>query len=209
MKPATIAILVVLATVASVVVTKLWWPTVETVVSYEQAQIDEETWVRRAVLESERQTLRRISRENEDLARRIARNDEIIAGYTQILGRLSLKIDEISQNTASLGDSSINFAPQRFSDTFSDSLFVVSAEVSAENGVLLTELDLKQLRDIRLSVVTTLSEDQKQVRTYVTSPDFSDLSYQSHTNLRAPKRKWYHWFGYGILTGAVIWELAR
>lgn len=88
-----------------------------------------------------------------------------------------------------------------FSQTFSDSLFIVTSELRFKSGAFTNTLDLSQLRDLRIDI--TMTEKDGYVMTYVTSPDFELNEYR--TLQVEPKRETGNrfWLGYG-LGGATV-----
>lgn len=89
----------------------------------------------------------------------------------------------------------------RFTRIFGDNLFRVNSQVQLHPSWIQNIIELIQLRDIRLSVVNTINDDQSRVLTYVTSPDFVDLEYQSYTELKQKKN--FPWFWVGLGAGVI------
>lgn len=91
--------------------------------------------------------------------------------------------------------------PKRFikERQFGGGLFVVTGIVEFQGNQFRQHLELEQIRDIRLDVATTVSDDQSRVMFFVTSQDFESLEYQSFTELK-PKNK-LPWFWIGVATG--------
>lgn len=65
-------------------------------------------------------------------------------------------------------------------------------------------LQLEQLRDIRLDVTSTINEDKSRALVYVTSPDFENLEYESYTELEPEKKLPWFWIGLGAGVGGAL-----
>lgn len=66
------------------------------------------------------------------------------------------------------------------------------------------DLQLDQLRDIRLDVASTVNEDRSRALVYVTSPDFEDLEYQSYTEFEPETKLPKFWIGLATGAGAAL-----
>lgn len=179
-------------------------------------QIDSTAWVQspsyvgRGLIDSLRQI-------NEALAQKVKESRDQIANYTSIVGRLELQVDSLQRQDSYQVNINDLFLPENrqvipdttffFARTFNNSLFRVNSEVSYRNGWIDNDLDLTQLRDIEISVINTMNDDQTRLFTYVTSKDFEQIEYQSFTEIDRKKR--YPWFLIGLGVGVIGWELAR
>lgn len=176
-----------------------------------QTQIDSTAWVKRSAYASRGMIIDSLEAQNKKMAEKIRASGDAIAGYTSIVGRLRTEKDslaeQLKQKTFDL--SALNFTTSGASrDTvfvrtqhFGDGLFEVQSAVKIDYPTLTNDLELQQLRDIRLDVVNTINDDRSRVLTYVTSPDFKELEYQSFTELE--QKKELPWFWIGLAAGAV------
>jgi hypothetical protein len=192
--------------ILSAVFTRWFWPKYETVIEYEQAQVDENTWARRSVLESERELTRRLSRENSELVRQLANKDAI---YSSITGRLNTQLDSLraAKVPITVVNGSVKDTTITITATFGDGLFVVQSENVFANNEVTDNLNMTMTRPVRIDVLTTISD--MRVTTYVSSRDFSELNFETYTTIKPPRVKWYHWFGAGVVGGIVAWEIIR
>lgn len=151
---------------------------------------------------------------DEKFADYILRTDQEINDYTTIIGRLRLQKDRLEDSTHTLQrrlslaqfinqDSSVTntFKDTLISrtETWSDSLFATDAIVEFSNDSLSVDSQLRQLRNIRIDVVNTVSDDRRQVNTFVRSPDFDSLKVTTVTEITPPKKKPWGWGLAGIL----------
>lgn len=60
------------------------------------------------------------------------------------------------------------------------------------------DLQISQLRDIRIDVANTFNDSRTRMLTYVTSPDFDSLEYQSYTELQPKNELPKFWIGAGV-----------
>ena len=185
----------------------------------EQTPIDSTAWVQRSVFADRGVLLHSIRVENIKLANEIRKTQDDIANLTNINGRLNLQVDSmynrqlihysipnVSAMVENYGLGAGEALRSTFSDTsynfisvFGNGLFRVDSEVRFEPGYLENNLDLTQLRDIEISVVTTMNDDRSRLLTYVTSKDFEELEYQTYTELK-PRKRW-PWFLIGVGVG--------
>lgn len=181
-------------------------------------QIDSTAWVQRSIYRDTRSLLDSLQTANQALSERIQEQKDRIANYTNITGKLKLQIDSLQQqikwNTVPLTE--MLLAPIsidtvfRESKIFGDDLFRVDGTVELKYRPntyfkVRQDFNLHQLRDIRLDIVTTISDNHDRVLSYVTSPDFSELEYQSFTELKPKKRLPWFWIGLGAgVVGTII-----
>ncbi|MDZ7658081.1 hypothetical protein [Fodinibius sp.] len=71
------------------------------------------------------------------------------------------------------------------------------------------DLQMSQLRDIRIDVASTYNDSRTRMLTYVTSPDFDSLDYRSYTELQPKNELPKFWIGAGVgvavtLTGIIL-----
>jgi ATP-dependent 26S proteasome regulatory subunit len=192
--------------ILTVGLTRWLWPKYETVIEYEQAQVDENTWARRSVLESERELTRRLRRENTELARQLVNKDAV---YSRITGRLNTELDSIraAKVPITVVNGSIKDTTITVTATFGEGLFVVQSENVFTNNELTDNVNMTMTRPVRIDVLTTISD--MRVTTYVSSRDFTELNFETYTTIKPPRVKWYHWLGAGVVGGVVAWEIIR
>lgn len=176
-----------------------------------QTEIDRTAWVKRSAYASQEMILDSLKAQNKKLAKEIKKRGDEIANYTSIVGRLRIEKDSLAweaeknnfdiSNITFDADSLMKDTVYKAQQTFSDGLFEVQSLIHLDYPVLHNELNLNQLRDIRLDVVNTFNDDHSRLLTYVTSPDFASLEYQSFTELE-PKTK-FPWFWVGLGVGVV------
>jgi hypothetical protein len=90
---------------------------------------------------------------------------------------------------------------------YTDNLFQVTTRFKADSTGAVLSQDLTQLRPIRFSVVSTLTDDQ--VRFYVTSEDFKMVNIQTAVSIPPKKDRRWRYAIAGLVTGVVGWELIR
>lgn len=185
-----------------------------------QQEIDKGAWVQRSAYITRGMLLDSLKVQNEALAAQVRESRDEIANLTLINGRLNLKVDSLSAT----GTRIINLPPitglhpqetetvytAPFSAEFGNGLFRVNSLVQVSRIKPFPDkelslqidntLELQQLRDIRLSVTNTMNKDRSRLLTYVTSPDFDHLEYQTFTEIEHRKR--WPWFWIGVGTGA-------
>lgn len=145
---------------------------------------------------------------DEKFANYVTETRQRILNYTTLVGQLRLEKDALKDSTEHLRgrlalgdlinrDSSVT---NTFRDTlitvttyWSDSLFATDAIASFDNDTLNLESNLRQIRDIRLDIVTTISDDKSQVNTFVHSPDFDSLRAEAVTELEPETKKSWGW----------------
>lgn len=183
-------------------------------------QIDSTAWVQRSALADAETIIDSLENQNKAMADRIEKQGDQIANYTSITGRLKLKVDSLQSQPWNaipltermLARDYIATMDTTFhqSKTFGNGLFKVDGLVRirltpSEGLQFKQDFYIQQLRDIRLDVVHTLSDDNARSLVYVTSPDFSDLKYQSFTELKQKKRLPWFWIGLGTgVVGTII-----
>lgn len=183
-----------------------------------QEQIDSTSWVQQSTILSQRQIIDSLDAQNEAMASRIEEQQDQIANYTTITGRLKTQMDSLQsdppvwnaiplveqfqqQDSTAIYDTTFTR-----SKIFGDGLFRVDGQVDFRyrNNTgfeIRQDFGLTQLRDIRIDVVSTINKDHSRALTYVTSSDFEDLNYKTYTELE-PKKKW-PWFLIGLGVGFV------
>ncbi len=183
-----------------------------------QTQIDSTAWVQRSAYVDRGILFDSLQNENEALAERIRDSRDQIANYTSIIGRLKLDIDSLEANRQKIDLASF-LSPENetskpdtvllFSEEYGDGLFRVDSRLQFTPSWVQNDLQLTQQRDIKLSVVNTMNDDRSRLLTYVTSPDFENLEYQTFTNLEQKRRLPWFWFGFaiGIAGTGVILQL--
>ena len=185
------------------------FPKVEQVVQFEQAQIDENTWVRRSTYESTRSILQTLEGENEQLYNQVRGLNSRIANFTTIEAELNLQIDSLESvkpvfipiNNGQVADTTIIFT-----ETFAEGLFEIESRVNFWSGYLTNELKVTQLRPIKIHSLTTISKDRRTMFTYVSSPDFKSIQYEARHSVPPQRIKPLHYMliGAGIVTGIYI-----
>lgn len=183
-----------------------FFPKTETVISYETAQVDETVWVRRSVYVSERDLNRRLRRENADLAKK-AKDIDL---YNRIIADLNLEIDKLSNKPVPIPlPGTVRDTTITVTATFGNELFSVQSKNVFDNNELIDTVTMTQLRPIIIDVATKITDDNKAVYTYVSSPDFKDMRVETYTTIKPKRLKWYHWLGTGVVGGIITWELIR
>lgn len=186
----------------------LWWffPRTEVVEVFEQAEIDENVWVRRATVASDRAIINDLRQDNENLAAALDRQNDRVASLTRIVGELNVERDALADSLQSISldvqDSIVTDTTFTFQQYFGSHLFRVTNTTSIKDNVFTSHLTLFQVRDIKLDVVTTISEDEGIVMVYVSSDDFVRLEYTSQTALRQKRWRWYHYAAAGFIVGS-------
>lgn len=172
------------------------------------AQVDEmlsdSTRVFSSIIASERALSDSLSQVSDEALKRISEQQERIQTLTTLAGRVRVERDTVVIWEAveiPAQDTTITFT-----QTFTDSLFVVTSEIRFRDGAFTNTLDLEQLRDLRIDI--TLTERQYQVITYVTSPDFELNEYRTIQVQPEIKRdnRWL-WFAGGTVAGLVVFML--
>jgi hypothetical protein len=176
------------------------FPRVQKVVGYEQVQVDESVWVRRSTVESDRDLMRRLKKDNAELAAQVKDAQQ----YIRINAYLRTQIDSLIAAVPLPVDSLwIRDTTIVFTAVAGDSLFLVQSRNVFNNNELTDYLTLTQLRPVVVDVV------MDGTAVYVSSPDFTELNFKTYTSTKPPRLRWYHWLGAGLLGGVVIWETIR
>lgn len=191
------------------VIAGLWWmfPRTEVVQVFEQKEIDENVWVRRASVASDRTMIRELREENEKLANALDNQNDEIASLTRMVGRLNLERDELAEELeeAQIEMAVVNGAVADTSFTinryFGNELFRVQNVTTFNDNIFTSELTLYQERDIKIDVATTINRNEGIVMVYVSSDDFVELNYTTQTSLTARRWHWYHYAAAGFLLG--------
>lgn len=200
-----LAILFVMIGVA--VFAREMFPKVEQVVQFEQAQIDENTWVRRSTYESTRSILETLKGENEQLYNQVRGLNSRIANLTSIEAQLNVEIDSLKTVKDSVFvpvyAGQVSDTTIIFTETFAEGLFEIESRVNFWSGYLTNELKVTQLRPIRINTLTTISNDRRTMFTYVSSPDFKSIQYEARHSVPPRRLKPFHYMliGAGIVTG--------
>lgn len=195
--------------ILTAVVTRWQFPRTETVIEYEQEEIDEGVWVRRSSYNSLQNITDSLYQENEVLASEIESQGQEIANFTRIVGHLNTEKDSLREEISSLElkydeDGELADTTYKFTETFGDSLFEVRSEVGISQGMLSNSLELRQVRDININVVTSVSDKQDLVMTYVHSNDFVNLEYSTTHSLQEGRFTKTEWFLIGLGGGLVL-----
>ncbi|MGM0587068.1 MAG: hypothetical protein ACQETE_01520 [Bacteroidota bacterium] len=215
---------IILALAVAIVTAAVTWyatkkldPTIEYIDDPGTQQIDSTAYVRRSryiTLQSIRDSLKS---KNEALAQRIRNTEVENITLTNINAQLRTKTDSLEANNdavyipdleidsadwaASIADTTLHFI--RF---HGQRLFRTDNFVRIRKDSIRFHNQLEQIRPVELSVVTTISDDQSQVITYVDSKDFVSVEYQSSTTIQEQNRFPWKWvfLGGGIITGVLI-----
>lgn len=181
-------------------------PEVVTVIEYETQEIDENLWVSRSELLTQRQINDRLRDDSSQFVQELERTRQKLLQSAEVTARLLLERDSLASlpNIIEIVDNKVDTT---FTYVFNDSLLAVTASVKLDSTTLQHNVDLLQLRPIRLDVYTT--RDPGAVYFYVESKDLQIEEIKSTTTLDKPKYKWYHYLGAGIVSGVLIWELIR
>lgn len=174
-----------------------------------QQRIDSISVVKQAVMANRDAIEDSLEALDSKFAEYVTRTNQQINSYTTIIGRLRVEKDSIADTAAALAgrlavselinrDSSVT---NTFKDTlinrtktWSDSLFATDAIAQFQDDSLTLESRLRQLRDIRIDVVSTVSDDQRQVNTFVRSPDFDSLRVNSVTEIKPKAKNKWLWY---------------
>lgn len=193
-------IALVLVVGATVWLVREHFPRIKEVVEYEQVQVDETVWVRRSAVESDRDLLRRLKKDNAKLAAQVKDAEQ----YIRVNAYLRMQIDSLIAAVPLPVDSlGIRDTTITVSAVAGDSLFLVQSRNVFNNNELSDFVNITQLRPVVVDVVV----DGTTV--YVSSPDFAELNFKTYTSTKPPKLKWYHWLGIGVIGGTLTWELIR
>ncbi len=197
-----IAMLVALlvAAGATAYIVHQYFPRVQRVVEYEQVQVDETVWVRRSAVESDRDLMRRLKKDNAKLAAQVKDADQYIRINAYLNTRIDSLIAAVPLPVDSLG---IRDTTIIVSAVAGDSLFLVQSRNVFTNNELSDFVNITQLRPVVVDVV------MDGTTVYVSSPDFTELNFKTYTSTKPPKLKWYHWLGIGVIGGTITWELIR
>lgn len=188
-------------------------------------EIDSTAWVQRNAYTTRGAINDSLRAQNEALAKKVVETQDAIFSYANLTGRLRVQKDSLEkeleewhqtpnqrssiENQQSYMDQARKSARelQAYMDTtfitqrtFGDGLFLVTGRVEFKGASFRQHVTLDQIRDIRIDVATTVSDDQSRVLTFVTSRDFEQLEYQSFTELK-PNKKNLPWFWIGLATG--------
>lgn len=179
-------------------------------------QIDSTSWVQQSTVLTQGMIIDSLEQQNEAMAKRIEEQKDQIASHTAITGRLKTQVDSLEEavwnsvsfNAKQIESQGIDTTFKR-SKTFGDGLFRVDGYVDLrynKTGLQVRQdFDLNQIRDIRLDVVNTISDNNSRSLVYVTSPDFESLEYQTYTELEQKNKLPWFWIGLGVgVTGAAI-----
>jgi hypothetical protein len=188
-----------------------------------QTAIDSTAWVKQSAYVTRGMIIDSLKKKNEKLAEQVRQSKDKIANYTSITGKLKLKVDSLEDQKPVRIDSFFTYSkPEEkaidlslkdttvtFNRSFSDGLFKVQSDVVFEWPYLDNKISLSQERDIKIDVVNTFNTDRSRLLTYVTSPDFDSLKYQTYTELEPKNRLPKFWIGAGAgvaatLTGIII-----
>lgn len=187
---------------------------IEYVTDNMQKRLDSLSVVKQAVVarrEAIEDSLRAL---DEEFARYVTETGQQINSYTTIIGQLRIENDALSDSAAALNsrlalaslfnqDSTVTntFADTliRRTKTWSDSLFATDAIVELEDDSLSIDSQLRQLRNLRLDIATTVSDDRRQVNVFVRSPDLDSVDVRSSTEITPPKKKPWGWGLAGLL----------
>lgn len=169
-----------------------------------QAEIDSTAWVQRTAYTERGTIIDSLEAQNEALAKKVKDSKDKIANYTSITGKLKLKVDSLENQepvridsfmTTDLG---VQDTTVEFNETFGNGLFRVQSDVIFKWPYLDNEIYLTQQRDIRIDVANTFNDSRTRMLTYVTSPDFDSLKYQSYTQLEPKNELPKFWIGAGV-----------
>lgn len=185
---------------------KLIGPQTVTIVEYETQEIDENLWVSRSELLTQREITSRLREDSSRFVQELVQTRQKLLQSAEVTARLRLERDSLASlpNIIEIVDNKVDTT---FTYVFNDSLLAVTASVKLDSTTLQHNVDLTQLRPIRLDVYTT--RDPGAVYFYVESRDLQIEEINSTTTLDNPRYKWYHYLGAGIVSGVLIWELIR
>lgn len=163
--------------------------------------LSDSTRVFSAIIASERAISDSLSQVSLEASGRIRAKQERIQTLTTLTGRVRTVRDTVEV----VREVKIPVEPDTitFTQTFSDSLFLVTSELRFRDGSVSNYLDLEQLRDLRIDI--TLTERQGLIMTYVTSPDFELNEYRTlQLQPEVQRNNGWIWYSAGLATGLLI-----
>lgn len=167
-----------------------------------QKQLDSMSVVARASMISRAAIEDSLTSLDEKFAEYVTSTNQKIASYTTIIGQLRIEKDQLQDSLSEsadgtfLGDLVVSdtLVTNRFRDTlvsrtstWSDSLFATTAVADFKGDSLYLNSDLRALRNPRIDVAETVSDDGSQVNIFVRSPDFDSLEVRSTTEIKPEK----------------------
>lgn len=167
-------------------------------------QFDSTGWVRESMYITTAQALDSLKKVNTKLYQEITQNKQEVTQTSNILGKLRLERDSLSQLVRTFEVADLDTT---FNDVYGDSLFVVQSKIGIAGNSVSYRSNLVQMRPINITTVTTTKDDRMYF--YVYSEDFEELNIETYTTLKKPRYKWYHYMGAGALGGLITWELIR
>lgn len=194
------------------IVLGLWYffPRTEVVQVFEQEEIDENVWVRRASVSDYRTLLNELRQDNQKLANALSSSNSEIASLTRLVGQLNTQndalVDSLSniQTTITVVDGQIADTSFTINRYFGNNLFRVQNTTTFENNLFSVDLSLHQQRDINIDVATTINYNKGLVMVFVSSEDFVELNYTAQTTLTPRRWKWYHYATAGFIVGGTL-----
>lgn len=187
-------------------------------VAPQHAEYDSTATMLQAQLVRQSALLDSLRQDNRQMASDLKRSRQQIASYSRINARLNLAADQLRKQVDSLrlasliivnpdGMPALKDTSWATSRTFGDSLFRVQVVTALTNGFLKTDIALQQLRQLQISVATTVASDQSGVSVWVSSRDFVAVDQRTYTALK-PRQKGLPWgwigFGAGVLSAAIL-----
>lgn len=126
---------------------------------------------------------------------RIEKSNRTIATLARINGTLRLQKDSLilenKNNTRIDTTYTLSIVENKIQDTtiitkrtFNKEMFMVESKVSIIDNSISNEIDLKQLRNINIELIVSISDDNSQVYSYVSSDDFVELNIENKTALK-------------------------
>jgi hypothetical protein len=168
--------------------------------------VNDSLWVSKSVYLSEKQAKERLFAENSDIITELNRTKARLDQVTRLNATLRTQKDTVEVEKVVYIDRTIP-VDTTFTTFFGDRLFAADANVTVKDDTLRLTQDLRQLRPVRIELVTATNDEGTLV--YVRSADFETVDVESFVAYKKPKYKWFHYFGAGILSGVVVWELIR
>jgi hypothetical protein len=181
-------------------------PRVVVVTEYVTEQIDENLWVSKAEYLSEKDLTAKLRQDSTRFARELRETRQRLVQSIDLNARLRLERDSLLNNPTiiEIVDNKLDTLLTYY---YADSLLAVTASVKIDSVFFTHDISVSQLRPIHLQINTT--QDRNGVYVYVESNDLTIDKINSTTTIDIKRKKWYHYFGLGLATGVLTWELLR
>lgn len=177
----------------------------ETVVVYEQQQIDENTWVRKSSYNDRGNIIDSLSTQADSLKQILsARNSEIL-NLTQANATLRIELDSLETSVIIIPEL-VNVPDTTASISARYNLFNIRVDYGVRQGAVFAEItDFTQVRPIEFTVLT--DRRNETIKTFVFSSDFEELNFTTQHSIQQPRFGWYHYAGAGFVTATILFLL--